>query len=244
MNIAMILAGGNGQRMGANIPKQFIEVQGKPIIVHTLEKFETHSDIDAIQVVCIGSHIDYVNQLVAQYKIGKVKWVVQGGSTFISSVQNGVYALSDVCTIDDIVTIHMSVAPFIEQDIISDAILVCEKHGNSISMNPCLLCMGEYTTSEYTAKSVLRETLVGLNTPQTFYYKQLIDAFHWADAEGVTNTLEPHLTSLMYELGVKLYFSKGSQYNFKITTKEDLDLFEGYLYAKQMKTNVHAISCD
>ena len=155
----------------------------------------------------------------------------------MASVRNGVYALSEVCSSEDIVMIHMSVSPFIEEDIITDAIDVCKKHGNSISMNPCLLCMGEYTTPEYSAKSILRETLVGLNTPQTFHYSQLLEAFQWADSKNIMDKLEPHLTSLMYELGVKLYFSKGSQYNFKITTKDDLDLFNGYLIAKQLKNN-------
>lgn len=235
MNVAMILAGGSGMRMGANVPKQFVEIQGKPIIIHTLEKLEAHPYIDAIEIVCIPNYIGYVKDLVKQAGIRKVRLVTAGGSSFLESVKNGVHALSSICADDDIVMIHMSVAPFIEADIITDAIEVCQKHGNSVSMNPCLLCIGEYTTPEYSAKSVLRETLAGLNTPQTFYYADLADAFAWAEGEGILDSLEPHLTSLMYERGVKLYFSKGSQYNFKITTKEDLDLFEGYLIAKKLK---------
>lgn len=235
MNVAMILAGGNGRRMGSATPKQFIEIHDKPIIIHTLEKFEDHSAIDAIQIVCIESHINYVSDLVEKYVISKVKWVVPGGSSFLKSVQNGVYALAEICSSDDIVVIHMSVAPFIEPDIITDSIVVCRKNGNAISMNPCLLCMGEFTAPGYTSKSILRETLVGLNTPQSFLFKQIHDSFRKADECGITDNLEPHVSSLMYELGIKLYLSKGSQYNFKITTQEDLDLFEGYLCAKQMK---------
>lgn len=236
MNIAMILAGGNGRRMGANIPKQFIEIQDKPIIAHTLEKFEEHRCIDAIQIVCVDSYMDYVGKMVEDYGISKVKWIVPGGSSFIRSVQNGVYALSKTCSSDDMVIIHMSVAPFIEADIITDSIVVCKKNGNAISANSCLLCMGELTQPGYSERSILRETLVGLNTPQSFLYNQICDAFRRADENEMIDNLEPHVTSLMYELGIKLYLSKGSQHNFKITTQEDLDLFEGYLCAKQLKS--------
>lgn len=244
MNVAMILAGGSGQRMGASIPKQFIKVQDKPLIVHTLEKVQKHDDIDAIQIVCVKDHLDYVKELSDEYGITKLKWVIPGGQTFMQSVRNGVYALHGVCSPEDVIMIHMSVAPFIEEDIITDAIAVCKKHGNSIAMNPCLLCMGEYTAPEYTEKSVLRETLVGLNTPQTFHFGQLYDTFQRGDADGVTDRLEPHLTSLMYEYGVRMYFSKSAQSNIKITTQEDLDLFSGYLIAKQLQKKKNDIKGD
>ena len=129
---------------------------------------------------------------------------------------------------NDIVMIHMSVAPFIGDDIIDDAIKVCEEKGNAISENPCLLCMGTHDTDEYSTKSVLRETITGLNTPQVFYFGDLLDDYDKASQEGYLDLLEPHTTSLLYHHGKKLFFSKGSQLNIKITNQDDLDLFEAY----------------
>jgi len=235
VNIAVILAGGVGRRMGSDTPKQFIEIDGKPIIIYTLERFENHPDIDAIEIVCLSSHIEEIKSLVNMYDIKKVKWIVPGGSTFQESVRNGVFNLKNKCNDDDILMIHMSVAPFIEDDIITDSISVCLKNGNAISVNPCLLCMGMKSSESYTDEGIHRETLIGLNTPQSFLFGEIYDAYKIAVDENFLDTLEPHTTSLMYELGKRLYFSKGSQYNIKITTSKDLDLFEGYVLLKQKR---------
>ena len=146
MNIAVILAGGVGKRMGTDIPKQFIEVLNKPIIIYTLERFEKHPEIDAIEIVCIESHINYIRKLISDYDISKVKWVVSGGETFQESVFNGINNLKKECTGNDNVLIHMSVSPFVEDDIISDSLKICNEYGNAISANPCLLCMAIKTT--------------------------------------------------------------------------------------------------
>ncbi len=235
MNIAMILAGGVGSRMGFDIPKQFIEVLGKPIIIYTLERFEQHPDIDAIQIVCLESYIEYIKSLVIKYGIKKVRWIVPGGSTFSNSVCNGVFDLKSKCMDNDIAIIHMSVSPFVSNDIIADSISVCNKHGNAISANPSLLCMGIKSSENYSDEGVLRETLIGLNTPQSFKFGEIYDVYKKAVDENLLNKIEPHTTSLMYEYGKRLYFSKGSQYNIKITTSKDLDLFEGYVLLKQKR---------
>jgi 2-C-methyl-D-erythritol 4-phosphate cytidylyltransferase len=229
MNVAVILAGGVGQRMGAEIPKQFIKIENKPIIIYTLEKFEMHPEIDVIEIVCINNYIEKTRSLVEKYGIKKAKWIVPGGNTFQGSVCNGIFYLKNKCEDNDIVMIHMSVAPFIEEDIISDSLSVCKEYGNAISANPCLLCMAEKTTENYSDEGVLRETLMGLNTPQSFVFKEIYDAYRRAVDENFLNTIEPHTTSLMYKLGKRLFFSKGSQCNIKITTSEDLDLFKGYV---------------
>lgn len=235
MNIALVLAGGAGTRMMSRTPKQFIEVCGKPLIIYTLDHFERHPEIDAIIVVCINSHIEHTESLINHYNLKKVKWIVPGGATFNESVLNGISFLKDKCEDDDIIMIHMSVAPFIEEDIISDSISVCKEHGNAISANPCLLCMAEKTTENYSDEGVLRETLMGLNTPQSFVFKEIYDAYRRAVDENFLNTIEPHTTSLMYKLGKRLFFSKGSQCNIKITTSEDLDLFKGYVLLNHQK---------
>lgn len=235
MNIAMILAGGVGQRMGVEIPKQFIEINDKPIVVYTLEKFENHPDIDFIEIVCIDSYIEKMEHFIKKYGFKKTKWIIPGGDSFQESVCNGVFFLRDKCKEDDIVLIHMSVAPFIEGDIISDSISVCLENGNAVSANPCLLCMGFKTSENYSDEGILREKLVGLNTPQSFRFKDLFDSYKIAVEENFLDEIEPHTTSLMYRLGKRLHLSKGSQTNIKITTKEDLDLFKGYILIKQQK---------
>lgn len=235
MNTVLLLAGGIGARMGANIPKQFIKIKGKPIIAYTLDILEKHSQIDAVEIVCVHGFEDLVQQIVDEYGFQKVKWICEGGSTFTLSVYNGLKNLRDVLNPDDLLMIHMSVAPFIGDEILDDAIRVAKEKGNSISENPCYLCMGSHDTDEYSLKSVLRETITGLNTPQTFRYGELLKLHERAENEGVLEELEPHTTSIYYHYEKPLYFSKGSQLNIKITTQDDLDLFEAFCLLKEQR---------
>lgn len=235
MNTVLMLAGGVGARMGANIPKQFIRIKGKPIIAYTLDILEKNENIDTIEIVCVHGFEDLLNSIIDEYGIKKVKWICEGGATFSMSVYNGLKNLRDVLKPDDLLMIHMSVAPFIGDDIIDDAIRVAKEKGNSISENPCYLCMGSHDTDEYSTKSVLRETITGLNTPQTFHFGELIGLYDKAEAEGILEDLEPHTTSVYYHYGKPLYFSKGSQLNIKITNQDDLDLFEAFCIMKEQR---------
>lgn len=238
MNVALILAGGVGTRMGAGIPKQFIKILGKPIIVYTLEILEKNKNIDAVLIACVHSYEEMLWDIVREYGLSKVRWITQGGETFQKSVYKGLQFLEGKCAEDDLVMIHMSVAPFIGDEIIDDALTVCKEKGNSISKNECLLCMGSRDNDEYSTISVLREGLIGLNTPQTFFFGELLHDYQTADREGYLDSLEPHTTSLIYHLGKPLYFSKGSQLNIKITNQDDLDLFEAYCIMKQKREKI------
>ena len=245
MNIAMILAGGTGTRVGAGVPKQFIEVQGKPIIVHTLEAFQNCSEIDAIQVVCIASYIDVLNSLVEQYGLTKVHYVVPGGSTYQGSVINGLDALGAVCKPDDIVAIHFAAGAFVTEDIIVDSIRVAQEHGNGISSDPVVLCLAEKDAADNDRSSVVgrdRDRVMGLNSPQTFRYQVLRELYDQGARQNIFERIDPHTTSLMAALGVRLYFSKGSSLNIKITSPEDVELFNAYLIAKATKTGAPADS--
>lgn len=235
MNTVLMLAGGVGARMGANIPKQFIKIKGKPIIAYTLDILEKNQSIDAVEIVCVHGFEDLVEQIVAEYGFQKVHWICEGGPTFSLSVYNGLKNLRAVLKPDDLLMIHMSVAPFIGDDIIDDAIRVAKEKGNSISENPCLLCMGSHDTDEYSTKSVLRETITGLNTPQTFRFGEILGLYDMATEEGILEELEPHTTSVYYHYGKPLYFSKGSQLNIKITNQDDLDLFEAFCIMKEQR---------
>ena len=235
MNTVLMLAGGVGTRMGANIPKQFIKIKGKPIIAYTLDILEMNENIDAVEIVCVRGFEDLLESIVAEYGFKKVKWICEGGPTFSLSVYNGLKNLRNVLDPEDLLMIHMSVAPFIGDEIINDALRVAKEKGNSISENPCYLCMGSHDTDEYSTKSVLRETITGLNTPQTFHFGELIGLYDRAEEEGILEELEPHTTSVYYYYEKPLYFSKGSQLNIKITNQDDLDLFEAFCIMKEQR---------
>lgn len=233
MNIAVILAGGVGSRVGAGMPKQFVKILGKPVIVYTIEAFQKHEDIDAIEVVCVKSHIDYMRELVDTYGLSKVKWITEGGADFQGSVLNGINNLQDKCSENDIVLVHFGASPFVEGDIIADAVRVCKLKGNAISTTPFYLLSGVKDDDEKTTKWIDRDTIACMNSPHAFRYGYIRDIYKRAVETGVIKEVEPHTTTLMYKMGETIYFSKGSQSNIKITTKEDLDLFEGYVLMKQ-----------
>lgn len=237
MNIAIILAGGVGNRVGAGIPKQFIEVLGKPVLVYTVEKFQNHPEIDAIEIVCIKSHISYMQELKDKYGLNKIKWITEGGATFQESVINGIKNLHGKISPDDIVLTHFSASPFVEDPVITDVIKVCKEKGNAISTTPFYLLstFRDPNESDKAGEWVDRDTLAVMNTPHAFKYSFICDFYKEAFETGAINKVEPHTTSLMQYMGKPIYFSKGSQTNIKITTKEDLDLFEAYVLMKRSK---------
>lgn len=242
MNIAVILAGGVGNRFGADIPKQFIKVCGKPVLTYTIEIFERHAEIDAILVVCVKSYLDYIWEMKKEYGFKKLKWVCEGGDTFQASVLNGVDYLKDKADAEDIILFHFGASPFITDDIISDNIRVCKEKGNAISTTDFYLLSGKkkklssVTDPEnYTDEYINRDSVAVMNTPHAFKYGFVSDMYKEAIETGVIDTVEPHTTTLMYAMGKKIYFSIGNQMNVKITRKEDLDLFEGYVLMKQKR---------
>lgn len=244
MNIAVILAGGVGNRLGAGIPKQFVEVLGKPVLVYTIEEFQNHPEIDRILVVCIESYLQYMETLKTKYNFSKMCWITKGGATFQESMLNGVRFLEDKIKREDIVLFHFGASPFITANIISDVIRVCSEKGNAISTTDFLLLSGKKRTTEpttdpgnYSDEYINRDTVAVMNTPHAFRYGFIDDLYKEAILSGIINTVEPHTTTLMYAMGKPIFFSYGSQTNIKITRKEDLDLFEGYVLMKQKREN-------
>ena len=244
MNVAVILAGGVGNRVGAGIPKQFIEVLGKPILAYTIEPFDKHPDVDAILVVCVKPYVDYIWKLKEKYGFSKLIWVTEGGATFQESMINGVNYLKDKISRDDIALFHFGASPFITSDIITDVIKVCKEKGtNAISATDYFLLSGtkNKTTSvsdpeNYTEEYIDRDTVAVMNTPHAFQYGFISDIYDEAIKTGIIDTVEPHTTTLMYAMGKRINFAKGSQTNIKITTKDDLALFEGYVLEQQRKS--------
>lgn len=242
MNVALILAGGVGNRLGASIPKQFIEVLGKPVLAYTIEAFERHPEIDAVLIACVKPYMDYVWEMKDKYGLSKLLWVTEGGDTFQGSVINGIRYLEDKIVPDDVVLIHFGASPFITPDIISDAIRVCKERGNAISTTDYYLLSGKKKTTasvtdpeNCTEEYINRDTIAVMNSPHAFRYGFISDMYKDAIKTGVIDTVEPHTTTLMYAMHLPIFFCKGSQNNIKITRKEDLELFEGYLLEQQRK---------
>ena len=232
MNYVIIIAGGVGNRLGAGIPKQFVEVMGKPIIAYTLEKFQDHSEIDAIEIVCVEGYMDQVKQIAADKGITKLLKVVKGGSEYERSIMNGVAGLSGIAKQDDVIMVHWSASPFVTAEIISDNIRVCKEKGNAISASYSYLLYGT-NDGDCAKKAINRESFMTLSAPQSFLYKTIVDVYRQVEEKNMFETCEAHTTAFMTALGIPLYFSKGSHTNIKITTKEDLDLFRGYLLNKE-----------
>ena len=235
MNVAVILAGGTGTRIGAEIPKQFIEVMGKPILAYTLDNFQNNPEIDAIEVVCHKDWVDEVKVICKKYEITKLKWVTIGGNTFQESTLNGVFNLKGKISPTDIVIVSFGVSPFCTPDIINDSIHIAKIHGNAISAEDSPLCTCIKDDEFGTTQNLIRETIKGFSNPWTFRFGELVEAYEEVLNKGLLNKLEPHTTSVYLALGKRLWFSKSSGYNFKITLKEDLDKFEGLLLLKQKR---------
>ena len=237
MIAAMILAGGTGSRVGLDRPKQFVEILGKPVIAYTIEIYEKCEEIDTIQVVCHKEWKEYLKEIVRLYNFTKVKWIVDGGETYQQSVMNGIDNLKNYISADDMVMIHYGAAPFTSQQIINDAIEVCRKHGNSVSCTPCYQLMGTKDDDKISTKWVDRDKYIQIACPQSFKFDYLLSVSERADEKNLIADTEPHTTSLMYALGDTIYQSYSDQTNIKITTKEDLYMFEGYVLMKNKHNN-------
>lgn len=235
MTTAILLAGGTGTRVGADIPKQFIKILGKPILAYTLEVFQNNRNIDAIEVVCHRDWVDEVRNICDTYGISKMKWLCVGGDTFQESTMNGVFHLKEHLQPEDIVVLSFGVSPMTTDEVIDDSIRVCREHGNAIASEDMVLCTCIKDDEYSTTQSILRETLKGFSNPWTFRFGELCEAYETGLERGMLDTLEPHTTSLYLALGKRLYFSKTVSTNIKITTPEDLDIFEGQLLLKQKR---------
>lgn len=237
MNIAVIIAGGTGSRMGQDIPKQFINVYDKPILLYTLESFQSHPLVDAIEVVCIDGWHDILKAYARQFNITKLKWVVSGGSTGQESIRNGVYNLQEKVSDEDVIIIHDGIRPLVDDSVLTDVIRKAEKYGNAVTSLPyneqifVIDQDDETTTTQY----IPRETLRRVSTPQAYHFGLLNRKYQEAFEKGIGIYGSSYTNTMMVELGEKLYFAAGSDKNIKLTTKDDLEMFKAYLKADKDK---------
>ena len=236
MNIALIIAGGTGSRMGMDVPKQFITIYGKPILIYTMECFERHPMIDAIELVCLDGWQDMAKAYADKFGISKLRWIVTGGNSGQESIRNGVFALEDKCSKNDTVIIHDGIRPLVDESVLSDVIVKCQKYGNAVSSLPYNEQIFIIDDEISTVKYIPRETLRRVSTPQAYNYELLLAKYKEAFAKGIGIHGSSYTNTMMVELGVRLYFAAGSDKNIKLTTKDDLEIFRGYL-ANHSKEN-------
>ena len=227
MNIALILAGGHGNRTAQDIPKQFMNVYEKPLIIYTLENFERHPEIDGILVVCLDGWHEVLKAYARQYGISKLKWVVDGGDDGQESTKKGVEALKDVCGTEDIILVHDAIRPFITPDVITDAITKCKQKGSGLSAVRCQETIVRTDDGKSGVEGIARQEIMRVQTPQAYKYGKARWAYEEADRRGIRG--EVYINTLMLYLGERVYFSKGTDKNVKITTIEDLEVFKALL---------------
>ena len=233
MNIGIIFAGGVGKRMNSRVkPKQFINVYGKPIIIHTLEIFENHDEIDAIVVACLDSWIPYLKELLVKFNIHKVVKVVPGGASGQESIYHGLLAAEEIAGGErSIVLIHDGVRPLIHEKTISDNIACVKEHGSaikSVKVKETVLVVSEDNSIDSVPK---REDTRLARAPQSFYLDEIISAHRRSMAEGLPGFIDS--CSMMQYYGKKLYLIEGPQENIKITTPDDFYTMRALLDAKE-----------
>ncbi|MCR4711611.1 MAG: 2-C-methyl-D-erythritol 4-phosphate cytidylyltransferase [Clostridia bacterium] len=229
MNIAIIIAGGSGSRMGQDIPKQFINVYDKPVLIYTLEGFQKHPGIDAIEVVCLDGWQEVLWAYAKQFGIDKLKWVVTGGKTGQESIRNGVYALEGKAADDDIIVVHDGIRPLVDETVLTDVIRKAQQYGNAVTAMPYNEQIFVADNEISTVSFIPRETIRRVSTPQAYRFDLLDSKYHEAFEKEIGIYGSHYANTMMVELGVRLYFAAGSDKNIKLTTKDDLELFKAYL---------------
>lgn len=228
---AVIIAAGSGSRMGQDIPKQFLNVNDKPVLLYTLEGFQRHPDIDEITLVCLDGWQNVVDAYARQFGIDKLARVVAGGASGQESIRNGVFALEGVAGPDDLVVIHDGIRPLVDDHVLSDVVRVARERGNAVTSLPYneqIFVVSEDDPST-TSRFIPRETLRRVSTPQAYRFGELDAAYHEAFERGVGIDGSHYTNTMMVVLGHTLNFADGSDRNIKLTTRDDLEMFKAYL---------------
>lgn len=232
MNVVILTAAGVGSRMGQDIPKQFMHVNDKPVIIYTMEAFQQNPLIDAILVATLPSWIEVVRAYAKQFNITKLKWIIGGGNTGPATIHNGISILSNELSDDDLILVHDGDRCNVSQEIISNNIAVAKHNGSAVTVIPCFEAVfkrKDYNDANDTVTEP-RHDLWRIQTPYTYSMKDLKSAYDKYDELN----LEYSAPCLMMEhLHRPIYFSKGSSENLKITTVEDLNIFKALINTKK-----------
>lgn len=232
MNIALLTAGGTGNRMGQDIPKQFMCIDNKPIIIYTLQAFQSHAEIDAIAVVCLQGWEIVLQSYANQYGITKLRWIFEGADTNQGSILNGIKGLKwNGCDDSDIVLIQDGVRPLVSEDIISNNIKTCREFGYAVTGLTCKEAIMELRDGKLSDIEIPRERLVRTQTPHTYRLGTLFRAHSKAEEMGIVNTVAS--CTLISMIGIKeQHLVEGSEKNgLKLTRPQDVDLFKALIHS-------------
>lgn len=233
MNIAIIFAGGSGVRMGAGVPKQFLEINGKPILIHTLQLFQEHEEIDKIYLAMSPDYIRYAEQLVLDYHIDKMAAIVEGGETAQDSIFHALCKAREENPGDSIVLVHDGVRPFVEYGVISDNIESVKQYGSAITCTSCFETIMLSKDGETVDNLPLRKESYAAQAPQSFYLKDIIEAH---EAIRATETRYENMVdacTIYRALGRQPHIVLGNRGNIKVTTPEDVYMFRALLQYKE-----------
>lgn len=234
-NIVIITAAGVGSRTQQFIPKQFLSINDKPLIIYTLEKFEKHPNIDHIVVTCLQGWDNFIECYAKQFNITKLKKIVLGGNTGFESIQNGIDSLKDIAKPDDIVLIHDGNRPGVSNETISECISVAKQEGSAITYIPVNEVV--FNLHKEVPELLNRDDIIRTQTPHAASYAYMTEIYERAKNQKITHSVA--FCSLLSELNEELHFVKGSEKNFKITYKEDIDLFKGLILVGENDNGVH-----
>ncbi|MBQ7755789.1 MAG: 2-C-methyl-D-erythritol 4-phosphate cytidylyltransferase [Oscillospiraceae bacterium] len=233
MNIAIIFAGGSGVRMGAGIPKQFLEINGKPVIVHTLDLFENHREIDKIYISVLKDYIPYMQKLVNRFNLTKVSGIVAGGETGQDSIYNALSKAREENPGDSIVLIHDGVRPWITYETISRNIAGVKENGNAITCTACFETILMSTNGKKVETVPYRKDTFAAQAPQSFYLDDILDAHEQVrKTENRYDNLVDSCT-LIKSIGREAFMVEGNRGNIKVTTPEDVYMYRALLQYKE-----------
>ncbi|MBP3379628.1 MAG: 2-C-methyl-D-erythritol 4-phosphate cytidylyltransferase [Ruminococcus sp.] len=233
MNIGVIFAGGVGSRMHTkDKPKQFLNIFNKPVIIHTLEHFQNNENIDAVVIACVESYLDLMNELVAKYRMDKVRKIVPGGETGQLSIYNGLCAAAEVAGNEkSIVLIHDGVRPLINSQLLTDNIETVKKFGNCITAGivkeTIVVIDDDYAIQEVPSRAHSRVA----KAPQSFWLDDILGTHKKAMSEGITNSIDS--CTLMQQYGYTMHMIDGPYENIKITTPDDFFTMRAILETKE-----------
>lgn len=233
MTAAIILAGGSGRRMGSGIPKQFLKVDGKPILAYTLESLQAHPGIDLIEAVCLSGWQETVRSYAGQYGISKLTHFASGGSTCQESIYSGLRALEGICADDDTVVLHDGVRPLLEERVLTDVLAVCAHRGNAVAALPYHEQIFVADDAFSATRCIPRDRLRRVSTPQAYRFGPLLSAYREAFTRSLGVGESDYANTMLSALGRRVYFAQGSDRNLKLTTRDDLALFRAYLELKK-----------
>ena len=233
MNIAIIFAGGSGVRMGAGVPKQFLEINGKPIIIHTLQLFQYHKMIDKIYVSILKDYVDYMKELVEDYHLSKVVSVIPGGETAQDSIYNALKKAESENPDDSVVLLHDGVRPFVSYDVIANNIEGVKKNGNAITCTACYETILLSKSGEQVDSVPYRKDTFAAQAPQSFVLKDIIAAHDVVRArpEGYENMVDA--CTILKSQGIEVHMVEGNRGNIKVTTPEDVYMYRALLQYKE-----------